>query len=121
TYILKVTDNHNGCSSTAEVIVSESSDVPTVSAGENKLITCENPQVQLDGSADAGSVGGTLSHQWNVSGGGNIVAGEDTYTPTVDRAGIYELHVINLDNGCVNTSTVEVKDSTALPLIAEGE
>ncbi|MBL7877375.1 MAG: hypothetical protein JNL53_17045, partial [Cyclobacteriaceae bacterium] len=62
---------------------------PTVNAGSDKVITCAVTSLQLNGSSTTPGV----SYAWVASNGGNITAGANTATPTVNASGTYTLTV----------------------------
>lgn len=115
TYTILVTNNNNGCSSTDQVIITKSDDIPQADGGGDREITCDSSTIRLFGTASGGN---NLSYQWTASNGGNIVSGATTLTPIVNAPGTYELEVINNDNNCSVTSTIEVIDATDPPSIA---
>src|SRR5690606_3504888 len=63
-YTLIVFNNENGCSSTAQVEVFQNTEPPLADAGEDQLITCDEPLATLDGS---GSTGQNLTFEWTNS------------------------------------------------------
>jgi gliding motility-associated-like protein len=62
----------------------------------------------LDGSFSG--PGGQITYQWSTPDG-NILDGLNTSTPTVDAAGNYQLLVTDVENGCIDSSTVVVTAS----------
>jgi gliding motility-associated-like protein len=115
-YELTVNNTSNGCSSTLEVEVLEDTASPVAEAGDPFFISCLNPTVQLDGTGS--SSGPNISYQWIVIGGGNIVSGEDSATPTINEPGTYELTVINNDNGCAASDIVDIEGDGETPVAA---
>lgn len=115
TYILTVTNNNNGCSSsdTVQVILNQST-INAV-AFANNAITCIINQVTLSG---AGSSTGTgLSYSWTTSNG-TILSGANTLSPVVTAAGTYQLLVSNINNGCSDTASVLVIADLTPPSIS---
>ena len=101
-YNLIVYDLFSGCQVESSVGVTSNVNPPAVAAGADEPISCEILQPQLDATGDPGY---TVS--W-TSPDGNIVAGGNTYTPTVDAAGVYIIQVTNPANSCTNTDSVVV-------------
>ncbi|MBP9925790.1 MAG: hypothetical protein KBF45_07340, partial [Cyclobacteriaceae bacterium] len=62
---------------------------PNVNAGVDKVITCSVTTLQLNGSSSTPGV----SYNWVASNEGNITAGANTATPTVNASGTYTLTV----------------------------
>jgi gliding motility-associated-like protein len=111
-YLLTVTNNINGCTSTDSTLVNLDANVPTADAGSDLILDCISPIVQLDGNAS--SSGTSIEYLWTTVDG-NIISGETTTTPTVDAGGTYSLQVTDVSNGCVINSSVFVTDDTQLP------
>ncbi len=100
------------CSDTAEVTVPVDLAIPNANGGPDRVITCEEPVVQLQG---IGPVGPQFSYLWIALEGGNIVSGSTTLKPLVNAAGRYRLRVTNEINGCTQTDDVLVKAATVPP------
>ncbi|MBK7409634.1 MAG: gliding motility-associated C-terminal domain-containing protein [Saprospirales bacterium] len=78
------------------------------------LLNCYQPTSTLDGSGS--SVGMQYSYAWLL--GGSVV-GTDINLPVADP-GTYSLIVLNSDNGCKDTSWVEVLTDFAVPTANAG-
>jgi gliding motility-associated-like protein len=112
TYQLNVVNNANGCKDIDEVLVTVDVANPTVAVAAPGIITCTQPTVTLNG---AGSQGGSnISYAWS-SLDGNIVSGNNTNTAVVNASGEYILSVLNTQNGCTATQSVNVSDNIVLP------
>ena len=116
-YQLVVTNTINGCTSMDEVIVLADTDFPTVEAGQNMSVDCNQIEVVLNGN---GSVGVEFEYLWTATNGGNILNGETTLSPTVNGDGDYELLVANTVSGCSQTDLVSVNVDTIPPVVAAG-
>jgi len=114
TYTLLVSDSSTGCTEVANVVVSSTTMAPTAMIGTAPQLACNVSTVMLDGSGS--QQGDNISYQW-TSADGNITAGGDTPTPTVDAAGTYTLQVTNADNGCTSTAEVAVTIDDAMPTV----
>lgn len=115
TYTLIITNfggGGNACKDTATVVVIGDTALPLANAGPDKVLSCVQPQVQLQGS---GSVGAQYSYLWIATNGGNIVSGGATLTPTVNAVGIYILRVTDNLNGCTSVDVVKVTAQTLPP------
>ncbi len=114
TYTLVVTNDDNGCSASSSVEVSEDMTPPNADAGTVQFITCTETDVTLDGSDSSGD---NLSYQWlNESG----VEVGTTVTVVVMSAETYTLIVTNGDNGCTQSTTVEVQTDSNVPVSNAG-
>ena len=115
-YTVTATDDGN-CTKTLTV------NVPTVvypvaNIAPADPITCLLPSIELD--ATNSSNGDEFSYNWTASGGGNIVSGASTTTPTVNAAGIYTLQVLNSVTNCVSYATATVSANISLPTANAG-
>ncbi len=119
TYTLIITNTSNGCADTSQVAVSEDVADPVASAGTPQTITCDDPQLTLDGSAS--SNGPEFDYQWTASGGGNILNGDTTSNPIVDNAGQYTLVVTNTNNGCTAEASVTIDENITNPIADAGQ
>ena len=89
TYILTVTDEQNGCTSSNSVSVSADVDFPHVNIQSPTVLSCNNPTVTLDGTGSSASP--DFTYEWKK---GNFVISTNIST-TVSSAGIYSLEVTN--------------------------
>jgi gliding motility-associated-like protein len=105
TYTAVVEFPSTGCATEIDVEVQESLDPPVADAGTDAMLSCINTQIELDGSGS--STGSDFTYLWTTSSG-HIVSGENSLQPVVDSQGIYTLEVINNENGCAATDSVEV-------------
>lgn len=113
-YILVVTGNTNGCTSSAVAVVMENTVAPFDSIVPPDNLNCENTVVQLN--ATPSSQGPNFVYQWTTKEGGHIVSGDTTLTPVVDSTGKYFLVITNTSNGCTAVDSVVVMQS--LPVLA---
>ncbi len=116
TYFLTVTNLANGCSSTDSVYVESDTEKPIADAGDDLVLTCIQSQAVLDGSGSSNS--GNYTYTWTTSGGGHIVSGSNTLTPTIDQPGTYQLQVFDNENNCSALSEVVVSADIDLPTVA---
>ncbi|MBL7797711.1 MAG: choice-of-anchor L domain-containing protein, partial [Saprospiraceae bacterium] len=117
TYNLTVTNTASGCTATASVSVTANLTLPTALAATPGLLTCQNPQLTLNGNGS--SQGPEFTYEW-TTGSGNIVSGETTLNPVIDQPGSYTLVVTNQDNGCTKAVTVNVSSNQNFPNVAAG-
>jgi hypothetical protein len=107
TYTLTVTNPANGCTSTANTIVSQSETLPGASAGVNGTLTCSVTSVTLTGSSPTSGV----TYSWS---GPNSFA-STAQNPSVSTAGTYTLTVTNPLNNCNSIATAVVNANNAAP------
>jgi len=103
------------CSDTAVVTVPVNQTQPNADAGPDRVLTCDQPQIQLQGT---GSMGPQYTYLWLPTNGGNIVSGSTTLTPIVNATGSYRLRVTNEINGCTQVSVAVVSALIAPPTIS---
>jgi len=106
TYSVTVTDPSNGCSASSSKIVTSNTTPPTSNAGSDKILTCSNPTVTLDGSLSS-----TGTYNWS----GTLVSGQGTLSPVVNQSGTYILVVTNPTNGCTASDNVVVTTDNSMP------
>lgn len=111
TYLLTVLNNNNGCSSTANAVVSDNILLPVANAGNAFTLTCSINSVILQGSGSNGSI---YTYSWSSSAGQPITA-SNTLNPSVNQPGIYTLTVLNTTTGCKKSDEVEVFRETNVP------
>lgn len=115
TYTLVITDTQNGCTSEATITVDQDIAQPTSDAGSGTSLTCVDTEVTLDGGNS--STGANISYEWFNNG--NVSVGS-AITVDVTETGTYTLVVTNEDNGCTDSSTVEVTPDASLPTADAG-
>ncbi len=114
TYILFVLDTDNNCQSQDQVIINENIDSPTalIDFVANQEIDCNNSTIVLDGSGSMPF--GTLNFEWTTNDG-IILSGESTPNPEMGQAGTYILTIINTENGCTDSETIELVENLETP------
>lgn len=117
-YILTITNLINDCVSSDTVFVLADTISPKIEIEIPQLLTCTNSEITIDGSNS--EKGPSLIAYWQTTNG-NIISGENTYTPIVDSVGEYELTVFNIFTGCFSTSQVIVSQDIILPIAIAGE
>ncbi|MDX2279124.1 MAG: choice-of-anchor L domain-containing protein [Saprospiraceae bacterium] len=112
-YQLLVSNNDNGCTQTAAVTVTTSQVFPQANAGAPSDLTCAIGQITLNGISS--SQGNEYAYVWSTPNG-NIVSGANTLTPVVNAPGVYDLSVVNLQNGCTTTASVVIGTNYTNPV-----
>jgi gliding motility-associated-like protein len=103
TYLLTITNEDNGCTDTASIILTLGTEAAFADAGPDALLDCQNESVILDGSTS--TQGTDFILQWEDPN--NSIIG-DTPTIEVSTPGIYWLTVLNEMNGCISIDSVNV-------------
>ncbi|MEM9820530.1 MAG: choice-of-anchor L domain-containing protein [Bacteroidota bacterium] len=117
TYELTVTNLVNGCTSTADILITLDVEVPQVNIAPPATITCFESMVQLDASLS--TQGPDFILEWNTTDG-NFVGNPDHLSPTIDAPGTYQLTITNLSNGCSATQSVSVGEDRSPPFANAG-
>jgi len=113
TYTVRVT-GYNGCSTLADVIVTEDVETPIVSALVDGAITCDVEEVTLTANIARGRPPYTI--EWETPSGVTICK---SATIVVDEAGTYTVTVTGA-NGCSASDSVDVVEDTEPPLVDAG-
>ncbi len=112
TYTLIITDTINQCSSSAEVLVSDSTTIPLAYAGIDIELTCSQSSVTLNGNSNLIGV----NFLWNGPSGFSSTS----QNIIVNNSGIYILTVTNLNTGCSSKDSINVSSNTILPNVNAG-
>ncbi len=113
TYWLIVTDTLNGCTATAQVVVNNDSNVPTVVINDpGPLICAQNTLILTSTGSSAGS-----SFQYNWTGPG-LLSDPGLTTAEIDQPGLYTLTLINTQNNCSDSATVLILEDRTPPLVS---
>ena len=110
TYTILVLNNENGCSSTDDVIVGQDITPPDAIITAPDELDCTINEVTLDGSPS--STGSNYIYSW-TDGGANEISTD--LSVVVEDPGVYNLYVLNTDNGCSSTTSVNVEQNTDVP------
>ena len=113
-YTFVVTDNGNGCSSSATVQLSEDIDPPFIDIATAPIIDCANTMVTVNATNSAS--GNNITYQWQDAGGVNLPGNETANTLMTGTSGDYILVVTNTDNGCTSTQSVTVPENIEAPV-----
>lgn len=118
TYILRVTNATNNCSSLDTVSVTPSPEAPQVNAGDFAELTCVVDTVTLNASI---SNSNDFTFEWQAEDGGSFVPGTETsLSPQVAMPGTYRLTVIDTVTNCRISDLVQVALNDSLPTAEAG-
>ena len=110
TYTITITDPTNGCTTSQDVIVQATNDLPEVSLSIPDVLSCTVLSTNI--TATSSNVG--LTYQWTTSDG-SIVSGVNSAIVEVNAAGTYTLTATDPGNGCVIIKNVEVTSIANTP------
>lgn len=112
-YTLRITNNNNGCSSSANVVVAIDTLQPIAEAGPLQTLNCYFPEREI-GSAASTDNARTLA-SWSSSPDGHITGPSEGIMTTADEAGWYYLHIVDTLNGCTAVDSVQLIENYATP------
>ncbi len=107
TYILTILDTDNNCTESNQVLVEQDITPPGVDAGQPIELNCNLSEISLNGNVQNVAIPSLL---WTTADG-NILSGEMTLEPLVNKPGTYSLTVINTENGCSSSDAVVISES----------
>jgi gliding motility-associated-like protein len=113
-YKITAKNAENECENTKDVNVLEDKVKPTVDVGPALEINCKDSVITLQ--ADKSSKGVDFVYNWTTTTG-NILNGEKTLNPQIDKGGIYTLSIFNKGNGCSEKNNIDIKINKTLPNI----
>ncbi len=116
-YLLTVSNNINGCTSTSEVVITLDDNFPVIEILIPEMLTCKEEETTID--ATNSSIGSAFGYEWTTQNG-NVVNGQNTLLLTVDAPGLYVLTILNNENGCETTASVNVDEDVVLPQVDAG-
>ncbi len=111
-YRLVVTDTYNSCKDTLIFTLAGDYQKPDVILPPTGLITCANPVVTVQ--ATASSQGPGYTSTW-TDAGGNVLATQ-TLTVDINQPGSYTLTILNENNGCENSKSIQIALDTIHPV-----
>ncbi len=116
TYVLTVTSQQNGCTSTASVPALVNQTPPISTIQQPATLTCIKTTVVLDA---AGSATGNMTYNWTTTNG-HFVGLPAGLVANADQQGLYTLLITDLGNGCTSSATSTVNQDIAKPTASAG-
>src|SRR5690606_13841538 len=104
-YTLIVQSTRNGCMDTLSQTVIEDKELPIADAGADINLHCGNINLVLDGRNSSGR--GPLEYNWTTTNG-TFTTPTNQSTVGINSPGNYTLVVLQAENGCTDTATVNV-------------
>ncbi len=115
TYTLILTNTTNNCVATEDILVPGLNALMEAKISAPGMITCDIPQVTLDGTGSTIVPGSTFN--WSTTNG-NFQGGTTGITAQATTAGNYSLIVTDPTSGCADTISVNVIADLANPVAA---
>lgn len=112
-YIFVILDQSTNCKSKDSVIVNLDQTLPTLYIVNPDTLNCKKSIVTIDASSSSNGL--EYNYLWSTVNG-NILNGQNTLLPTVDKNGNYQLIIENLINGCKDTSYTKVEQDNKKPV-----
>ncbi|MFM2228510.1 MAG: hypothetical protein RL664_1853 [Bacteroidota bacterium] len=110
TYSLTITDNSNGCQSSANNIIEENFTTPSITIGIQDTLSCLFPVIPIQNVTVNNS--NNYSLVWSTVDG-FIVDGNNTIVPNVSVSGDYTLLVTDNSSGCTDSQDVFIAESSS--------
>ncbi|MFN0214229.1 MAG: hypothetical protein ACKVT2_08235, partial [Saprospiraceae bacterium] len=115
TYNLLVTNQTNGCTNAASVLITNDVNAPLAAIASPATLNCLTVQTTINGQGSTQDP----AYQYSWTGPG-IVGGQNTLLLDVDLPGVYTLSIVNTANGCTDTETVTVLQNIVAPVAQAG-
>lgn len=110
TYSLTITDNVNGCQSSANVSLSENFTTPSISIGTQDTLSCLTPVIPIQNVTVNNSNNYSLA--WSTVDG-FLVDGANGINPNVSVAADYTLIATDNASGCTDSQTISIPESSS--------
>lgn len=114
-YVLTLSNPSNGCTNSDTINVSLNQVLPQVSAGEDLVLNCDIDQLTLTGNITTQSTDREI--RWLSTQASDLVSDNEALSVIVQDTGVFQLLVVDLDNGCAAVDTVEVGPPPPLPAL----
>jgi gliding motility-associated-like protein len=119
TYTLTVTNIFNGCTTQDQAVVSVDQDFPQAVLNAGGILTCAELETPL--LANGSSTGPEYTYEWTTLAGGLINTGPGSLDASVEDPGLYQLIVVNTQNGCADTAQANVLQDITPPVADAGQ
>ena len=110
TYVLTVTDNVNGCESSANISVAENFTTPSITIGVQDTLSCLHPVIPIMNVAVNNS--NDYSIIWSTTEG-FLIDGINGLNPNVSVIGDYSILATDNGSGCTDTQTIYIPESSS--------
>lgn len=112
-YTLRVENPQNGCLDTLSIQVLADANVPVIQFNGPNDLNCQRDSLIPDMSCT--STGPSYRYLWQLEGG--FVPDSNSLSPVLRSAGIYIFSILNIDNLCIVTDTIEIEDNSQIPIL----
>ncbi len=118
-YVLRITDPANGCTDSDTIIVFLDRNPPDIqiTGPEGFTLTCTLNSLVLDASATIPGTGSALRFQW-FGAPGSISGSADSSSIRVSGVGFYRLIAEDVNNGCRDTTLVQIGGNFDAPTVS---
>lgn len=111
-YLVLVENLANGCLDSAAITIVRNEILPNVDAGPDLVLDClQDTALAISLGSDQGL---EFDYQWTTTSGS--ITGDTLLQPVFSAAGTYILTILNTQNLCSDTDTLEVTDIRSFPL-----
>lgn len=111
-YDLLVTNTQNGCTASAQALVTIDSVPPVIDLGDDITVACTNTTDTLWSN---GPTGPEYTYMWMALDGGHLSGNANQQHAIFDHTGTFVLTVVNTTNGCQAIDTIVVSGLNAPP------
>ncbi len=111
-YIISVTNSINGCSDSDTLVVVKNDDKPVIDFENFAELTCLLTDLNIVPLWTNAGLNPTVT--WQTIGGNIITVNPDSVIQ-IDKAGEYNLTIVNEETGCITTGGVIVTENTTKP------
>ena len=113
-YQLLLTNTVNGCTTTLSTFIDLDVTKPSPVILTPDVLTCLDTMLQLD--ATASNTQGIPEYNWTTMDG-VLENGTTGLTPEISAPGIYQLEILDTENGCTAQQSVTVTENTIPPIV----
>lgn len=112
TYILSIRNDSTGCVARDTVHLAQDLNPPPADAGNPATLTCTNTSLSIGPNPSPPDP--NLLPAWSTQNG-QILSGENTWSPQINEPGDYLVIVTNAQTGCTNTALVTIGEDVSAP------
>lgn len=112
-YFLQVIDSISNCEMTDSVLIEENYDLPSLSATDSLVLTCQENELTLEGQTNFDFPGLT----WGWLDDNHRLIGQNEQSIEIESDGNYFFFIFNENNGCSDTVQTIVVPDENIPLL----
>jgi gliding motility-associated-like protein len=114
-YFIEVIDTSNFCRRVDSVLILENISKPTAVLGNSFTFSCKDSLLYID--SQGSTTGTNILYQWTTTDG-KISGSTQGGRLDILAAGTYQLKIIDLENGCSDSSTITIIPDRNSPIIS---